>query len=307
VWVFAALVLCVRETAAIHLITVGLYWALSHRESADDKSTERRQGYVLSAIAFVYLIAAWVVLTYAGKGTLITRFDNVTGIYATDFGTLAREIIFNPALCLYEMLTEAKLLYLLCLLLPLGLIPFLSRKKAGLVVLIPLLLLNLLADFPYHYNTNFPYSFGVAALLLYLCADALAEYKLRRPDGRLASRLLLIAVCSAVIVGAFRAADWSLQVDYAINEPMETTQITELLATVDPEASVSASGRFCAALADRRELYSLSAKADTEYVVLDLREEWALAGEADYTVEYYEKLGYTVTKEHKGIIAVLKK
>ncbi len=307
VWVFAALVLCVRETAAIHLITVGLYWALSHRESADDKRGERRQGYILSAVALVYLIAAWIALTYAGKGTLITRFDNVTGIYATDFGTLAREIIFNPALCLYEMLTEAKLLYLLCLLLPLGLILFLSRKKAGLVVLIPLLLLNLLADFPYHYNTNFPYSFGVAALLLYLCADALAEYKLRRPDGRLASRLLLIAVCSAVIVGAFRVSDWSLQVDYAINEPMETTQITELLATVDPAASVSASGRFCSALADRRELYSLSAKADTEYVVLDLREEWLLDYEEDYNIEYYKKLGYSLVKKHEGIIAVLKK
>ncbi len=307
VWLFAVLVLCVRETAAIHLVTVGLYWAFSRGKDTNEKRKERQSGYLLAASALVYLITAWVVLTLAGKGTLITRFDNVTGMYATDFGTLIREIVFNPALCLYEMLTEAKLHYLLCLLLPLGFIPFLSRKKADLVVLIPLLLLNLLSDFPYHYNTNFPYSFGVAALLLYLSADALAQYRLRRPDGKLASRLLLIAVCSAVIVGGFRIADWTEQVDYTINNDMEYTAISEVLDTLDEDAAVSASGRFCAALADRREIYSLSAKADTEYVVLDLREEWALAGEDDYTVEYYEKLGYSLVKKHEGIIAVLKK
>ena len=307
VWIFAALVLCVRETAAIHLVAVGLYWVFSHKDTEENRKVERRQGYLLAASALVYLIVAWVVLTYAGKGTLITRYDNVTGMYATDFGTLIREIIFNPALCLYEMLTEAKLHYLLCVLLPLGLIPFLSRKKAGLTVLIPLLLLNLLPDFSYHYNTNFPYSFGVAALLLYLCADALADYQLRRPDGRLAARWLVVAVCSAVIVGAFRIPDWKDQVDYAISNDMEYTTITEMLDTLDKDASVSASGRLCVSLADRSELYSLSAKADTEYVVLDLRDEWALAGEADYTEEYYEKLGYTKIKEHKGIIAILKK
>jgi len=307
VWLFAILVLCVRETAAIHLVTVGLYWAFSHRKDAEEKHEERRSGYLLAALALLYLIAAWLVLTLAGKGTLITRFENVTGIYATDFGTLIREIVFNPALCIYEMLAEAKLHYLLCLLLPLGLIPFLSRKKADLVVLIPLLLLNLLADFPYHYNTNFPYSFGVAAMLLYLCADAPAQYKLRRPDGKLASRLLVVAVCSAVIVGGFRVVDWVDQIDYTLSNGMESTAISEMLDTLDEDASVSASGRFCAALADRREIYSLSAKADTEYVVLDLREEWTLTGEADYTVEYYEDLGYSLVKKHEGIIAVLKK
>lgn len=307
VWVLAALVLCVRETAAIHLVVVGLYWALSRRESADDKRGERRQGYILSAVALVYLIAAWVVLTYAGKGTLITRFDNVTGIYATDFGTLVREIVFNPALCLYEMLTEAKLHYLLCLFLPLGFIPFLSRRKTVLVFLAPLLLLNLLSDFSYHYSTNFPYSFGMAAILLYLCVDALAEYKLRRPDGKLATHLLLVAVCSALIVGGFRITDWTEQVDYATGNEMEYTAITEVLATLDENASVSASGRLCAALADRSELYSLYTKADTEYVILDLREEWMLDYEESYTVEYYEKLGYTLQKKHEGIVAVLKK
>ena len=61
------------------------------------------------------------------------------------------------------------------------------------------------------------------------------------------------------------------------------------------------------ALAARGEIYPLSAKAETEIVVLDLREDWTLPAEEDYTVEYYQKLGYTVVESADGVCAVLKK
>jgi uncharacterized membrane protein len=248
-----------------------------------------------------------IILTYAGKGTLITRFDNVTGIYATDFGTLLRELILNPALAVYEMLTEAKLHYLLCILLPLGLIPLFSRKKAGLVFLLPLLLLNLLADFPYHYNLDYPYSFGVSALAVYLCVEALADLSAREDKAVLLRRLSAVAVCCTLIVGGFRLAEYAPFTEYTLQGGEEAAAMTELLESVEDTASVSASGRLLPALAAREEVYALSHKVETEFVVLDLREDWTVSQEKTYTVEYYEKLGYAVVEKADGICAVLKK
>ena len=308
---FAALVLCVRETCAIHLFTVALYHLIVNRKATEEDGHSRRgervKALILMGVALVYLIVTLVLLTYAGKGTLITRFENVTGKYATDFGTLIREIIFNPAIALYEMLIDAKLHYLLCLLLPLGLLPLFTRKKAGLVFLLPLLLLNLLSDFAFHYNLDYPYSFGVSAFALFLCAEALAELSAKAHKETLVKRLTTLAVCFTLIIGAVRVVEVIPFAAYPLEKGAEITAMNELLDTVDEDASVSASGRLLPSLAAREEIYSLSAKATTEYVVLDLREDWAIPSEETYNVDYYEKLGYTVVAKENGVGVVLQK
>ncbi len=311
VWVFAALILCVRETCAIHLFTLGLYWLIVNRKSVEADGTsqksERIHAAILMGVSAVYFITAMVVLTYAGKGTLITRFDNVTGIYATDFGTLIREIVYNPAIAVYEMLTEAKLHYVLCMLLPLGPLPLLAKKKAGLVFLLPFLLLNLLSDFPYHFSPDYPYSFGAAAFALYLCVNALCELTAHGDKAVLVKRVTTLAICFTLLIGAFRLADYGLFAEYTFTGKNEVAAMDSLLESVEDGASVSASGRLISNLAAREEVYALSGEVMTEYVVLDLREEWSLPSEEKYDVKYYEEKGYVVVEKHSGVGVVLKR
>ncbi len=306
-WVFALLILCVRETCAIHLFAVGLYHALTAESHADSAKKERRKGLILMGMSLVFFIAAMAVLTYAGKGTLITRFENVTGVFATDFGTLLREIVCNPAIALYEMLTEAKLHYTLCLLLPAGLIPLFTKRKAGLCFLLPFLTLNLLSDFPYHFSLDYPYSFGVAAFALFLCADGLAELTGREEKVILTRRLVTLAVCFTLIVGGFRLAGYGLFTDYSITAKDEVAEMTELLTAVEDNASVSASGRLVPSLAAREEVYFLHQGHLTEYVVIDLREEWMTAADQRFDEKYYTDKGYTVVKRCADVGVVLKK
>lgn len=309
-WVFAALVLCVRETCAIHLFTVGVYWLLTNRKAVEgeqSRKAERVKSVVLMGVSALYFVIAMAVLTYAGKGTLITRFSNVTGIYSTDFATLIRELLYNPALAVYEMLTEAKLHSVLCTVLPLGLIPLFSKKKAGLVFLLPYLLLNLLSDFSFHYSPDFPYSFGVSALALYLCADTLGELAAREDKAVLLRRLSAIAVCCTLIIGGFRLADFSLFTSYSVEGKDEVAEMTELLSAVEDGASVSASARLVPNLAAREEVYYLHQGQTTEFVVIDLREEWAVESDAKYDEKYYTDKGYTVVKRCVGVGVVLRK
>lgn len=306
-WVFALLILCVRETCAIHLFAVGAYHTLTAGSGEDSTRKERGRGLILMGISLLYFVVAMVVLTYAGKGTLITRFDNVTGIFGTDFGTLLREIFYNPAIAVYEMLTTAKLHYVLCLLLPLGLIPVFTKKKAGLVFLLPFLALNLLSDFPYHFSLDFPYSFGVSAFALYLCADALAGLTAHSEKALTVKRLATLAVCFTLIVGGFRLAGYGLFTEYVFEGRDEVTTMTELLESVEDGAAVSASGRLVPSLAAREEVYYLHQGQLTEYVVIDLREEWATEADAKFDEKYYTDKGYTVVKRCADVGVVLKK
>ncbi len=310
VWVFAALTLCVRETAAIHLLSIGLYWLIQNRRSAEAGESlagERKKALILAGGSAIYFIGAIVLLSTLGRGTLITRFANVTGEYGFFIDTLLRDIFYNPALILYEMLNEQKLLYVLGMLLPLCFLPLLSKKKAGLVFLFPFLFLNLLADFSYHYNPDFPYSFGMAAIFFYLSVISLSA-RAKRPSGApRCRRILALALSFTLIICAFSLVDDGLFIDYAVSGRQEVVTLDDLLLDIDPDASVSASARLCPNLAARREIYTLSQRVETDIVVIDLRDEWQIGAEETYDVEYYTDMGYTVVAERAGVGVVLRR
>ncbi len=310
-WVLSALVLCVRETCAVHLFAVALYRLVTVSKKTDGEELslrrERFRALLLMGISAVWLITCLTVLTHAGKGTLITRFQNVTGEYGSFFDSLIREFVYNPALIFYEMLSEDKLKYLLTLLLPLGLLPVLSKRKAGLVFLIPTVLLNLVSDFPFHFSLDYPYSFAVAAFALYLTADTLAHLVSSADKARLTKRLTVLAVCFTLIVGGFRLAGYGLFTEYAFDGRDEVASMTELLEAVEDGAPVSASGRLVPSLAAREEVYYLHQGQLTEYVVIDLREEWATEADAKFDEKYYTDKGYTVVKRCADVGVVLKK
>ncbi len=310
-WSMALLVLCVRETAAIHLFTLGLYWLITHRRetevNGESKRAERIRALILMGVSAVYLAVALILLSTLGRGILITRYDNVTGVYGSFFDSFLRELFTNPALTLYELFSVEKFFYVLTLLLPLGLLPLLSRRRTGLVFLFPLLLLNLLADYPYHYDTDFPYGFGVTAFGFYLAVLALEEWRLREGSHHRIKQILAIALGCTLIISACRLSDVTLYTEYALHERAEIAAMDELLDMLDPNASVSASGRLRPNLAARDELYRLEQKVMTDYVVLDLREDWMLPAEEAYDPAYYTDLGYHVIAEVEGVGVILGK
>ena len=83
--------------------------------------------------------------------------------------------------------------------------------------------------------------------------------------------------------------------------------MTELLEAVEDGAPVSASGRLIPSLAAREEVYYLHQGQLTDYVVIDLREEWATEADAKFDEKYYTDKGYTVVKRCADVGVVLKK
>jgi hypothetical protein len=120
-------------------------------------------------------------------------------------------------------------------------------------------------------------------------------------------RLATLAVCFTLIVGGFRLAGYGLFTEYAFTGHEEVSAMTDLLDCVEDGASVSASGRLVPSLAGCAEVYYLRQGQMTEYVVLDLREEWATEADRKYDEKYYTDKGYTVVKRCVDVGVVLKK
>ncbi len=306
---FGILCLCVRETAAVYLVALGLYRLIScgFKKENEKQKRDRILGLSILGVSLVYLISALLILTYAGQGTLITRFSNITGIYNTTFGTLIKEILVNPAIVIYEILTTSKLLFTLCFLLPLLILPFMSGQKATLVLLVPFVALNLLSDFSYHIRMDFPYALGSIPFIFYMVVLTLEKHpKLPAKKERI-SQWIALAFCCTLIVGAYRAANESFQAEYLLSGTKEPVTISQALEMIPEDASVTASSRLLTALADREEIYTLGHNISTDYVVIDLRDEWNLISDANKMLETYRANGYSVEHITDGVIAVLKK
>ena len=206
-----------------------------------------------------------------------------------------------------------KLLFFSLLLLPFALLPLLTKQKAALVLLFPLVLFHLIANASTYSGVFCAYAFPAVAAAALLAAKGAAQLRTHVKGISLARLLPAIALCVAALCTTTYAA--TLIDLYASPEEQAETdaaRIYELLDTLPDNAAVTASDSLLAALHDRTWLFSLDADPahpTTNVIVLDLREEFTTSDTEQYGVAYYKSLGYTLRSDlsRDGILAVLYK
>ena len=181
-FVFALLVLMVKEDAAIYVAFIALYVICG------------RKKYLSGALMFVmtvgYFFFAISMIAYfqqdmlfGAEGNMLgSRYSNIIGADG-GFMSLVKVLILNPALYVVKSLRAGaqgvpaanKLIYALNMLLPLAFLPLITRKPSRWLLFGPFYVLNLVTDYQYQYDIGFQYSFGSGALLTYLAAVNLAE------------------------------------------------------------------------------------------------------------------------------------
>lgn len=292
----AALVLSVKEDAAVYLAIFAVYLLLAEKKYL--------HGSILAAMAVGYFLLCGFLLSQFGEGMMVNRFDNL--IYDTDLGLLGaiKTAIVNPGYLLTQLFstegnTWEKIMYLLQMLLPLGLLPFCSKKASRWLLTAPLLI-NLLTMYVYQYNVNFQYHFAILAFLVYAAIKNLPD--LTAPTQR--TMLTVAASCCLCLYLSMVAPKVAHYTDIWLTYGDTYDQMEAILDTVPEDASVAASSFLVAHLADREEIYEIryhQGKTDVDYVVFDLRyDEKTL-------IKYYEKKGYEPVSEHQDLILVLKK
>lgn len=293
----ALLVLSVKEDAAIYLMLFAAYLLLSERRYG--------HGIALAVLSSGYFGLCAYFLEKHGLGMMVNRFDNL--IYDKEEGLLGavKTALANPGYLLTQLFTTPrggweKFGYALQMLLPLGLLPFCSKKPSRWLLAAPILI-NLLTNYVYQYDIGFQYHFGITAFLIYATAKNLPELT---PPTRRHLLTVAAAVCCCMYVMTVVP-----KANVYINRWQENRaayqRMDEVLDTIPKDASVSCSTFLLPHIADRDEIYETQYhqnKTDIDYVAIDLRYE----GERS-TMQFYLDAGYSVYAEMDGLLVILKK
>ncbi|MGN1445745.1 MAG: DUF2079 domain-containing protein, partial [Eubacteriales bacterium] len=291
-YLFAVGVLMVKEDAAVYVILFALYVLLSKKKYL--------HGTILAVGAMAWFGVAMLILTktssyYAAyyeelgltaspaiAGPMVNRFNNLILSSEDGLWGAVKTALKNPGYLLTQLFSTSKntwtsadnynwekVVYFLQMFLPLGFIPFCTRKPSRWLLITPILM-NLLTMYKYQYDIGFQYQFGITAFLFYAMIQNLPELKV--PLRRNLLAFGAAACCCLYIVtvlpylGTYTER-WSGGKD-------TYRQMDEILDTLPEDASLCTTTWIVAHVADRDEVYELNYHGDTadvDYVVVDSR------------------------------------
>ena len=173
-FLFAFLVLSVKEDAAIYIAFIALYMIFGRKRYVAGASM-----FVISVAYFFFAISMIAHfqqgMELGAEGNMLgSRFAHIIGPGAS-FLSLIKVLILNPALYIVKSLNINKLIYILNMFLPLAFLPIITRKPSRWLLLCPLYVLNIIPDYAPQHDIGYQYSFGSGALLIYLAAVNLSD------------------------------------------------------------------------------------------------------------------------------------
>lgn len=292
-YIFAVLVFFVKEDAAIYIGVIALYMIVSRREF--------KHGGILLVSAIVYFLTVLKLMDVFGLGSMDYRYENfLTNVSEDSLFMIIVNVFKNPGYLLTQILSLEKLQFLVYMLLPLGFLPFASRKYTRLVLLIPMLLVNLMSSYGYQHDIGFQYTFGVTGILFYLSLINLADMK-----GRFKKYLTSLAAAGSAFVFAFSMSGKLDYIDRYNNGKDNIERIYSVMEKIPDDASVITSTYFVVPLSQRDIIYEdyyHENGEETEYVLVDTR-----SSRSTEFVDKYEALGYTIIEQVPGAATLLHK
>ncbi len=288
--VFAFLTCFVKEDAPIFVVIIGLYYMFFKEK--------RKIGTGLFVGGLVYFFSVILFLHHFGDGVMNIRYH----YFIDDNDSLIKLILNvfkNPGYLLSVISDSDRFMFLTYILVPLGLIPLLFKKKRQLILYIPILIICLMSNHIHQYQIKFYYGFGPTAIFFYLLIVNLKEIKKETRD-----KLLITGLSSALI---FFASIYFLEFKnytYYKNEREKIAILNEAINMVPKENSVKATTFLVPQLSQRDYVYQYE-KGDvhkdllTDYIVIDLRFKDMVVSE--------EFENYEIIYNHPNIVRVYKR
>lgn len=295
IYIFAILVLMVKEDAGIYVACIGLYMI------AVRNVKEKVHGLILFGMSVVWFLLAYVWLNNGGDGAMTGRYYNFIGESEIGVFEIINSIIKNPAYFFKQLLSVEKLENMLWVLVPIMFMCFKLRSMKELILMIPLLVINLMPDYNYQYNIAHQYYYGSFILLLYVAVVNFKEK--RRFENASVSICMVVAsiiMCTSVVTERFYYFD-----EYNTYKD-RNQQIAQVLEDIPDDASVSITTYMMPNISQRKEIYRYPEGAGCDYVVFDLTKVNTLA---QYEREAEELLAsdYELIERIEGAIIVLKR
>ncbi len=289
-YVFALLVLTVKEDAFVYIVFFALFLIVAKRKYL--------HGMILAVSALLYFAGASYILKTYGEGIMSGRYRN---FIVGDGGlvSVVKNVFADPALAVSEIFEKEKLEFIAQMLLPLAFVPFMAKKPENMLLILPMLLINVMTDYQYQYSIYFQYVFGSTAFLFYCSVLNLA-------DMSAGTKRTLTVMMLSVSMLFFASTVWQKGAysDKYERFGWEYKIMDEVTGDIPDDGSVCCCTFLLPHLAQRSVIYPLDSahKDECEYVVIDLRYEKY----EEAVIEQYVEKGYEQTDYREGIIAVFR-
>ena len=292
IFIFALLLLSVKEDAGLYLIFIALY-------ALFNKKVKKRFSIPLLIIGIGGFVGATIFINIFGEGIKVSRY-NIYLIPGQDsLVSVVKNVVKNPAFFFSKLLSADKILFIVQMLLPLLFIPIRSRKLSEWFLIAPFILINLATDYRYQFDINYQYVFGTGAMLIFLMAKNM-RYSRKKLKTAMAA-FMAAAVC---LVG--NAMPKYHYIDSYINNTERYEDAETLLKKIPRDKVIYACTFLTPHLYDCKELYMYPPIYNSEdwtnadYILIDTR----YFGEAEL-MEEIEKItlnGYVQTDKAAFII-----
>jgi uncharacterized membrane protein len=279
-FVALAIVLLVREDAALFAIGVGLYAVLA--------TPRRRLGALTIALAAAYLLV--VKLLVMPDAALLMQHSEDAYAYANRYRRVIPEgggasdgvitLLTNPSFVLAHVITHEKVMAFVAFLLPLGLLPLLAGRR--LLLCAYAVAFMFLATHSSLYFPLFHYASVLYPMLFAALPDAMLAAR-RRLEARgqppeLARRrvhawLATSAIASTLTMGAF-VPNVPFQLHTPIPRDLDDEEWTTIawlraaVASIPADASVSATNRTTPHVSNRAAVHILQQHIATDWILL---------------------------------------
>ena len=306
------LLLLVKEDAFIYVISIGMYFLSQKRFNLTSKT---KQWLILTEflLPLLYFTLALLILSTFGEGGMVSRFDAF--LLKDENGILAvfKNLVLHPSFAISHLFMAKKLGYLFLMLAPMCFLPLLQRNWSNYFLALPLVVINLLPDWPYQYDIGFQYSYGSGALLFIMALLALEDLKLHKyiNEKMVISFIFVGMIFSGTILHRLTQS-WSFNIGYYQQNKEKFEAIKYGLEILPEDASIVTEGGYTPALRKHRALYDIfyhnQRKADPsiDYVVIP-REQKGKNDVYDPLITSYETLGYKESKYATKELFILEK
>ena len=282
VMLFALLVLMIKEDAVVYVIAISLFMIFGRKEYL--------LGSVLVIGSIAYFILAYILMHYLGTGLMIGRYanlippDNIPNLLS-----IIKTCFFNFPYLLTIILSKEKIEFILWLMLPLLFVPLFTKRIAYLLLLVPILIINLLSSWPYQYNINYQYTFGIMALIMFLFILIIKEFKSTQQSFiALAGVMITLVLCFSL---NYHRLLYYHQVYFENQEDIK--YVDECLAKLPKDVSITATNWLVPHLYKYKELYLAWPPEGgdfTDYYIFDPRDEDAVKLLNKYLDYGYERV-----------------
>ena len=306
------LLLFVKEDAFIYVVSIGLYFLFQKRFSL---SSQTKKWIILVdfILPVLYFTLGLYLLNTYGEGGMVSRFEPYLLEGENGILSVLKNLILHPTYVFSKLLIAKKLGYLFFVLAPLAFLPLVQRNWSNYLLCLPLIVINLLPDWPYQYDIGFQYSYGSQTLLFImalLALEDLKEHKFIKEKTTLAMVTVGI-IMSGTLLHHF-THNWSFNIGYYFEHKEKFDTMRYTLESLPEEASVVTEGGYTPALRNHQYLYDIfyhnNKKADDsiDYIVIP-REQKGNNKVYDPIIESYESLGYKESKYTTKELFILEK